>query len=127
MTRRYTPAQIDAIESFRESQYCSMFGCHETEQAAKAVVRWLAENGNEWSLPLPPLETIAAERHLKHSHGCFDEENDYGQVNCNFEAACVQDGKVNEKFVDMVHRGTDGMMLSKKVLNRLRPDIFPRK
>lgn len=124
MTRRYTPAQIDAIESFRESPYCSMFGCHETEQAAKAVVKWLAANGNRWDAALPQLETITEERYLKHSHALFDEENDYGFVACNFERKFVVDGHVSDEFIEAMHRGTDGMRLNKASLHKLRPDLF---
>ena len=125
MTDRYLPAQIDAIESFRESPYCSMCGCHETEQVTQAVVRWLIEHGNRWNTLLPDLTTIATERHLKHSHTYAGDNDELTMIPCDFAKTYTEGGLVNDKFLRVVHRGTDGMRLSEISLNKLRPDLFP--
>ena len=120
----YNPQQIDAIESFRASPYCSMDGCVETETVIAAVVRWLAANGNTWGIDLPPLESLATERDLIHSHWHEDDSGLHG-VACNFKNDLTENGKVNAKFIRIVHRGTDGMRLNDAALHTLRPDLFP--
>lgn len=125
MTHRYSPEQIDSIESFRESPYCSMCGCVETEQVTQAVVRWLAANGNDWCTLLPDLTTIATERQLKHSHTYVGDDDELTMIPCDFVKTYTECGVVNDRFLRVVHRGTDGMRLSKVSLNKLRPDLFP--
>jgi hypothetical protein len=122
---RYSPEQIDAIESFRESPYCSMSGCFETEQVVQAVVRWLISNGNEWNVPLPDLTTIAKSRYLKHTHSYYSDDDAVTMVACDFTQKYTNDGVANERFIELVHRRTDGVRLNDKILKRLRPDIFP--
>jgi hypothetical protein len=125
MKYRYLPEQIDAIESFRESPYCSMFGCVETERVAQAVVRWLIANGNSWDALLPDLTTIANERDLMHSHTYLGDGDELTRIVCDFARTYTDGDNVNTQFVHAVHRGTDGMRLSQGSLNTLRPDLFP--
>lgn len=121
----YSPQQIDTIESFRASPYCSMSGCNETETVIAAVVQWLAANGNEWGVELPPLETLATEKNLSHSHWYDDDDGNQTGYPCNFKNDLTENGKVNAKFIRIVHRGTDGMRLNDAALHTLRPDLFP--
>lgn len=116
---RYSPAQIIAIESFREDPFCSIMGCCETESVAQKVVAWLATSGNDWALPLPQLTQFGTAWELDHGHSGEDGS-------CDFARDYTIDGYVNEYFVTVMHRRMDGMRWRADILHQLRPDLFPR-
>lgn len=123
MANYYTPAQTFAIANFRESPFCCMFGCAEKEAVAKKIVEWLADNGNTWDTPLPPLEQFGTARELSHGHWGGTEKLSA----CNFQKEFIDNEShtVNERFVKSVQI-LDGRRLRADVLHTLRPDLFPK-
>ena len=115
---QYKPSQIDAIESLRESPYCSMFGCAETQCIAKNIVKWLIANGDHWDIELPALSQFGTLWEQKHEHTtggeprCCDFLNDY-----------MAGRYLKDEFTDCCHRHCDGLRLRKEILVKLFPDI----
>lgn len=75
-------------------------GYFEAEAFAVQMIRWLADNGDEWDTPLPPLEEIGNAKSL---HRC-DGINLRGQI-----VADHADGttRVAGDFLRMVHPLSD--------------------
>lgn len=105
------PSHVIAKEALRKSPFCKMFGCCEFETVAKAVVQFLATNGNQWDVTVDVR-----------SLGLRDWDIDHGHTDCgdhNFVRDFIEYGKVNERFVAHVTRYSDYQELRDDVIAKL--------
>lgn len=102
-----SPREVIRNEEGRRKPWIGMFGCAEFESIAMRAVHWLAENGHDWSHPIP-LTEIASEwenDHLHHQHGTFEDE-------------FLVDGVLNERFLCAVARFDDDRRFRRVILDR---------
>jgi hypothetical protein len=108
-----TPLQVYKLERLRKAPYSRMFGCSEREKIAQAIVEHLKDS-DSWETQFDFYQATVmiedllwCDDHGHHGHeGTFQEE-------------FIQDGRVNQRFIDYVTRRDDLSQFKPEVVDAL--------
>lgn len=93
------PSEVMSREKKREVPFSSMFGCSETEQLAKHVVQYLADNGDSWHLPV----RVSVFDSLRNAYRLLNHVHSTGSCS-PFLEKYTSNGVVTQRFRDIVSR-----------------------
>ena len=93
------PSEVISREMEREIPFSSMFGCSETEQLAKHVVQYLADNGDSWQSPV----RVGVFDSLRDAYRLLNHVHSTGSCS-PFLERYTSNGVVTQRFRDIVSR-----------------------